>query len=63
MDKFRKELVEVIVAVETKDPRIDRIIQNIKGGFNKQLQFQYGEVLRRGKEAQAKRDETTGDAA
>lgn len=56
MDKFRKELIDIIVAVETEDPRLPKIIDNIKAGFNPRLEFQYGEALRRGKEMQAKRE-------
>ena len=56
MDKFRSEFIELIVAVETEDPRTVKIIDRIKGGFNSHMEFKYGEALRRGKEAQEKRE-------
>jgi hypothetical protein len=51
MEKHRKDLVEVIVAFETKDPQIGKLIERIKGGFNKHLEFQYSETLRRASDA------------
>ena len=56
MDKFRKELIDLLVAVETKDPRIQRTVDNIKGGFNHRMEYLYDEALRRGKRAQEKRE-------
>jgi len=56
MDKYRKDLVELMCAVETKSPTIPMIISRIKGGFNKDMTFKYGEQFRRYKAAQERRE-------
>jgi len=47
MDKFRKELIEVVVAVEVEDPRLPKIIERIKNSFNPNMEFKYQEHFRR----------------
>ena len=56
MDKYRKELIELIVAIETNDPRLIKTINRIKAGFNSHTDFQYRELLRRAEDAQDKRE-------
>ena len=51
MERTRQELCELIVAIETKNPRIDELIERIKSGFNGHTQFKYEEILRRNEEA------------
>ena len=54
MEKVRRDLIELIVAVTFKDPKIDDIITDIMGGWNQHMVYQYGEAVRRKKEKEAK---------
>ena len=56
MDKYRKDLVELMAAVETKSPTIPMIIARVKSTFNKHMKFQYGEQFRRYHAAMEKRE-------
>jgi hypothetical protein len=54
MEKVRRDLVELIIAVKFKDPRIDKLIEEIMGGWNQHMMYQYGEAARRAEEKMKK---------
>lgn len=56
MDKLRRDILELMAAIETKDPRLDEVAEIVKAGFNGSMVFQYGEVLRRAQAAKLRRE-------
>lgn len=56
MDKYRKDLAELMAAVETQSPTIPMIISRIKSSWNNHMKFQYEEQHRRYKAAQERRE-------
>jgi hypothetical protein len=57
MEKVRRDLVELIIAVETVGPQdvfIEKLINGIKSGWNQHMMYQYGEAARRAEEKKKK---------
>jgi len=60
MNKYRREMIQLILAIEVDDARIDQVVGNIKAGFSQDEAFKYSEMKRRWnerKEARTPKDD------